>query len=331
MHESNLPVVMRRVLAAVLLTLTPAMATAQTYPTKSIRIVLPYPTGSSSNDIAIRALAPPLGEALGQTVVVDNKPGAGGNLGAEIVVRSAPDGYTLLAAANSTMAINPSVFPNLPYDSLRDIAPVAMVAKFPYIMVVYPGLPVKNVKELVAYARANPGKLNFSSGSGTGSTTHLCPELLKSLENIEMTHIPYKGSAQAMIDLVGGQVQVFCTGITSVISTLRAGKVRAIGSATLKRTELLPDLPTFLEQGIPDFDVGSWLGLFAPVKTPQPIIRRLNEEVGKLVRTPELKKVFLAQGAEPAPMTPEELGAYHRGEIAKWGALVRKLGIRPDS
>lgn len=198
-------------------------------------------------------------------------------------------------------------------------------------MVVYPGLPVKSVKELVAHAKANPGKLNFSSGSGTGSTTHLCPELLKSIENIEMTHIPYKGSAQAMIDLVGGQVQVFCTGITSVISTLKAGKVRAIGSATLKRTELLPDLPTFLEQGIPDFDVGSWLGMFAPAKTPQPIIRRLNEEVGKLVRTPELKKVFLAQGAEPAPMTPEELGAYHRGEIAKWGALVRKLGIKPES
>ena len=307
---------------------TPA-ALAQSYPTKPIRMVLPYPTGSSSNDIAIRAIAPVMSQSMGQTVVVDNKPGAGGNIGVEIVAKSAPDGYTFLAGANSTMAINPSVLPKLPYDSVKDLSPVAMVAKFPYVLVVPASLPVKNVKELIAYVKANP-KFNFASGSGTGSTTHLCPELLNSSQGVQMTHIPYKGGAQAMIDLVGGTVQLFCGGITAVISQVKTGKIRAIGSATLKRSELLPDVPTVIEQGVPDFEVGSWLGVFSPAKTPATVIRRVNEEVNKAVSTPETRKFFLNQGAEVSLMTPDELGAYHRHEIAKWGAVVKRLGIKPE-
>ena len=317
-------------IAAVLAALfaTPA-ALAQTYPNKPIRMVLPYPTGSSSNDIAIRAIAPVMAASMGQTVVVDNKPGAGGNIGVDIVAKAAPDGYTLVAGANSTMAINPSVFPNLPYDSVKDLSPIAMVAKFPYVLVVPASLPVKNVKELIAYVRANPN-FNFASGSGTGSTTHLCPELLNSSQGVQMTHIPYKGGAQAMIDLVGGQVQLFCGGITAVISQVKSGKIRAIGSATLKRSELMPDVPTVIEQGVPDFEVGSWLGVFGPAKLPPAIIRRVNEEVNKAVSTPETRKFFLNQGAEVSLMTPDELGAYHRHEITKWGAVVRRLGIKPD-
>ncbi len=317
-------------IAAVLAALfaTPA-ALAQTYPNKPIRMVLPYPTGSSSNDIAIRAIAPVMAASMGQTVVVDNKPGAGGNIGVDIVAKATPDGYTLVAGANSTMAINPSVFPNLPYDSVKDLSPIAMVAKFPYVLVVPASLPVKNVKELIAYVRANPN-FNFASGSGTGSTTHLCPELLNSSQGVQMTHIPYKGGAQAMIDLVGGQVQLFCGGITAVISQVKSGKIRAIGSATLKRSELMPDVPTVIEQGVPDFEVGSWLGVFGPAKLPPAIIRRVNEEVNKAVSTPETRKFFLNQGAEVSLMTPDELGAYHRHEITKWGAVVRRLGIKPD-
>jgi tripartite-type tricarboxylate transporter receptor subunit TctC len=304
-------------------------AQAQNYPTKPVRIVLPYPTGSSSNDIAIRAIAPVMGTSFGQTVIVDNRPGAGGNIGVEIVAKAAPDGYTLLAGANSTMAINPSVFPNLPYDSVKDLAPIAMVAKFPYVLVVPASLPVKNVKELIAYVKANP-KFDFASGSGTGSTTHLCPELLNSSQGVQMNHIPYKGGAQAMIDLIGGQVQLFCGGITAVLSQVKSGKIRAIGSATLKRSELLPDVPTVIEQGIADFEVGSWLGVFGPAKLQPAIIRRVNEEVNKAVSTPETRKFFLSQGAEVALMTPEELGAYHRHEITKWGAVVKRLGIKPE-
>ena len=317
-------------IAAVLAALfaTPA-ALAQTYPNKPIRMVLPYPTGSSSNDIAIRAIAPVMAASMGQTVVVDNKPVAGGNIGVDIVAKATPDGYTLVAGAKSTMAINPSVFPNLPYDSVKDLSPIAMVAKFPYVLVVPASLPVKNVKELIAYVRANPN-FNFASGSGTGSTTHLCPELLNSSQGVQMTHIPYKGGAQAMIDLVGGQVQLFCGGITAVISQVKSGKIRAIGSATLKRSELMPDVPTVIEQGVPDFEVGSWLGVFGPAKLPPAIIRRVNEEVNKAVSTPETRKFFLNQGAEVSLMTPDELGAYHRHEITKWGAVVRRLGIKPD-
>lgn len=304
-------------------------AQAQNFPTKPIRIVVPFPTGSSSNDIAIRAIAPPMGESMGQTIVVDNKPGAAGNIGAELVVKAAADGYTLLAGANSTMAVSPSVH-KLSFDVLKDLAPVGMVAKFPYVLVVPASLPVRNVKELVAHARANPGKFNFASGSGTGSTTHLCPELLNASQGLQMAHIPYKGGAQAMIDLIAGQVQLFCGGITGTLSGMKSGKLRVIGIATTKRSELLPDVATVIEQGVSDFEVSSWLGVFAPAGTPQAVIRRLNEEVNKAVARPDTRKLFSGQGAEVALMSPDELGSYHRGELARWGAVVKRLGIKPE-
>lgn len=308
---------------------TTSLVQAQAFPTKPVRIIVPFPTGSSSNDIATRAIATPMGESMGQTIIVDNKPGAAGNIGAEMVVKSPADGYTLLAGANSTMAVSPAVY-KLSFDVVKDLTPVGMVAKFPYVLVVPSTLPIRNVKELVAYARANPGKFNFASGSGTGSTTHLCPELLNASQGLTMAHIPYKGGAQAMIDLIAGQVQLFCGGITGTLSGMKSGKLRVIGIATTKRSEQLPDVATVIEQGIPDFEVASWLGVFAPAGTPQPVVRRLNEEINKAVARPDTRKLFAGQGAEVALMSPEETGSYHRTELARWGGVVKRLGIKAE-
>ena len=323
----------RRLLAAVMGTGIAALlcgpAVAQNYPSKPIHLVIPFLAGASSNDIIGRALAVKLGPMLGQTIIVDNKPGASGNLGGEFVAKAAPDGYTILLGINGPMAISPSVYTDMTFDTVKDLAPVALVAKVPYMIGVNPSLPAKNVKELIALAKAQPGKIAFGS-TGSGGTPHLCIELLKSMAGIDMLHVPYKGGAQTMIDLVGGQVQMYCAGFSAMTPQVKAGKVRALGSATLKRTELFPDMPTIIEQGLPDFEVASWIGFNVPSKTPQPVIKRLYDETAKMMAQPEMKAYMLSQGAEASLMNPAEYGAYLKSEIAKWAKVVKAANVKPE-
>jgi tripartite-type tricarboxylate transporter receptor subunit TctC len=304
------------------------VASAQDYPTRPIRLVVPYPAGSSSNDIIGRALAQRLGEALGQQVIVENRAGAGGNVGSEAVAKSAPDGYTLLVATNGPQAIAPHVF-KLGYDVLRDLAPVALVATVPYVLLIHPSLPAKNVRELIALAKVRPGQLLFAS-SGNAGTPHLCSELLKISAKIDIRHVPYKGGAPAMIDTMGGQTQIYCTGMTAAAPHVKSGKLRALGMATLKRSPVMPELPTIAEQGLPGFDVASWLGIMVPSKTPGAIVQRLYTEIAKALESAEMKDFIAAQGSEPALMDPVKYGEFIRAEIAKWGKVVKDAGLKLD-
>ncbi len=304
------------------------LASAQEYPLKPIRMVVPFPAGSSSNDIIGRALAQRLSQSLGQQVLVENRPGAGGNVGSEVVAKSAPDGYTLLVATNGPQAISPHVF-KLGYDVLRDLAPVALVAVVPYILTVHPSLPVKNVRELIALAKARPGQLLFAS-SGNAGTPHLCSELFKTTAKIDIVHISYKGGAPAMMDTIGGQTQIYCTGITSAAPQVKAGKLRALGMATLKRSSVMPELPTIAEQGMPGFDVSSWFGIMVPAKTPIAIVQRLYTEIAKALENAEMKGFIASQGSEPRLMDPVKYGEFLRAEIAKWGKVVKDAGLKLD-
>ena len=306
--------------------LTGVASAAQDYPSKPIRLVVPYPAGSSSNDIIARFFANKLEPGLGQQVLVENRPGMGGNVGSEHVARAAPDGYTLLVATNGPQAIAPNVY-DLKYDSQKDLAPVALVASVPYILVAHPSLPVKNVPELIALAKKRPGELLFAS-SGNAGTPHLCWELFKSMAHINIRHIPYKGGAPAMVDTIGGQTQLYCTGLVAAGPQIKAGKVRALGMATLERSPVMPDVPTVDEQGLKGFNVASWFGIMAPAGTPKPIIDRLYAQIAKVVDTPEMRKFLLSQGAEPMLLDPAKFGAFLKAETEKWGKVVRSAGIK---
>ena len=307
---------------AALLDVVSGGAWAQAYPNKQIRLVIPFVAGASSNDIIGRALALKLAPGLGQTILVE--------MGSEMVSKAVPDGYTLLLAINGPIAISPSVYPDLGYDSTRDLTPVALIAKVPYMLGINPQVPARNVKELVALAKSKPGELNFGT-TGSGGTPHLCIELLMSMVGMKMVHVPYKGGAQTMTDLVGGQVQMYCSGYSAMVPLVKAGKVRAIGSATLKRSDLLPELPTFIEQGISDFEVGSWIGIMGPARMQQPITRRLYDEVAKIMATSDMKSYLLSQGAEASLMAPEEFGGYIKAEIVKWAKVVKAAGVKPGA
>lgn len=301
---------------------------AQEYPVKPVRMVVPYPAGSSSNDIIARALAQRLGQSLGQQVLVENRPGAGGNVGSEYVAKSAPDGYTLLVATNGPQAIAPHVF-KLGYDVLRDLAPVSLVAIVPYVLSVHPSLPVKNIPELIALARKRPGQLLFAS-SGNAGTPHLCGELFKAMAKIDLVHVPYKGGAPAMMDTIGGQTQIYCAGMTSAVPQVKAGKLRALGMATLKRSPVLPDLPTIAEQGLAGFDVASWFGIMVPARTPAAIVQRLHTEIARTVELVEMRNVISSQGSEVAVLDPAKFGEYLRSELDKWGKVVKGAGLKLD-
>lgn len=304
----------------------PATALAETYPNQPIRLVIPYSAGASSNDIMGRALVARMIPSLG-TVIVENKPGAAGNYGGAYVAKSAPDGYTLLMGINGPMAISPIVEKDLPYDSVRDLAPIALVAKVPYMVVMTPSLKSKSIGDLVAYSKANPGKLTYGS-TGVGGTPHLCMELLKDAAGLDMLHVPYKGGALVVTDLLGGRINLYCAGYASLANLVQTGKVIGVGSATLERSSVLPDLPTFIEQGIPGYEVGSWFGINAPTGTPQPIIDRLYGEVAKVVNTSEFESYLLTQGAVPALMNPQEYGDFVKAEIVKWTKVVKLAGIK---
>jgi tripartite-type tricarboxylate transporter receptor subunit TctC len=262
-------------------------------------------------------------------VVVDNRPGAGGNIGSDIVAKSAPDGYTLLMGTVGTHAINASLYPSMPYDHIKDFAPVILVAAVPNVMVVHPSVPATTVKEFIAYAKANPGKVNFAS-SGNGTSIHLSGELFKVMAGVQMTHVPYKGSAPAISDLMGGQVQVMFDNLPPSLPHIKAGKLRALAVTSAKRAPALPELPTIAEAGLPGFEASSWFGVLAPAGTPPAIIGRLNAEIAKWLATAEAKDKLLALGADAAGGTPEDFAAHIRAETAKWAKVVKDSGAKAE-
>ena len=315
--------------AVLALMLASAGASAQGYPTKPIRLVVPYPAGGPL-DIMARAIGQKLTEAWKQPVVVDNRAGAGGNIGADFVAKSAPDGYTLLMGAVATHAINPSLYSKIPYDPVKDFAPVALVAQVPNILVVNPAVPAKTVRELIALARAQPGTLNFGSGS-TGSTGHLAGELFNTMAGVKMVHIPYKGAAPATADLLGGQVQLMFDNLASALPNVKAGKLRALAVTTLARSPAIPELPTIAESGLPGFDLTTWFGLLVPAGTPPEIVARLNAEIVRALDAKDMRERLEKMGAEPlSNNTPERFAAFIRSEAAKYARVVKDSGAKVD-
>jgi len=312
----------------VLLALVAALACAQTYPTKPIRLVVPFPPGGAT-DILARDVAQKLTEAWGQSVIVDNRPGAGGNIGSELVAKSAPDGYTLEMGTVGTHAINASLYAKMPYDHVKDFTPVILVAGVPNVLVVNPALPANSVAELIAYAKANPGKLNFAS-SGNGTSIHLSGELFKVMAGVQITHIPYKGSAPALQDLLSGQVQMMFDNLPPSLPQIKAGKLRALAVTSLIRAPALPDVPTLSESGLPGFEASSWFGILAPAGTPAPIVAKLNAEIAKWLATPEAKEKLAKQGANAAGGTPDDFAKHIAAETAKWAKVVKDSGAKID-
>jgi tripartite-type tricarboxylate transporter receptor subunit TctC len=326
------PLLPTRVLRAFVFALSLAAGIAHaadpSWPTRPIHFVVPYPPGGPLDTVA-RLTAQKVSADLGQPIVVDNKPGAGGNIGAEFVARAAPDGYTLLLGAVATHAINPTLYRSIPYDAQRDFEPVTQLASTPNVLIVNPSLPVKDVREFIAYAKAHPNQLNFGSGS-TGSAGHLAGELFKRMAGVEMTHVPYKGAAPAMQDLMAGQVQLMFDNLASALGPIKGGKVRALAVTTAKRTPLAPDLPTIAESGLPGFDINTWFGVFVPAKTPKAIVERLHDEFVKALASPDVRSKMLALGAEPVGNTPEQFAAYIRSEAQKYAKVVKASGAKVD-
>jgi tripartite-type tricarboxylate transporter receptor subunit TctC len=306
----------------------PLLATGQSYPSKPIRLVVPFPAGGTT-DLLARAMAQKLSEALGQQVVVDNRPGAGGNIGSDIVAKSAPDGYTLLMGTVGTHAINVSLYAKMPYDAVKDFAPIVLVAGVPNVLVVHPALPVKTVPDLIKLAKEKPDSINFAS-SGNGTSIHLSGELFKSLTGVQMAHVPYKGSAPALTDLLGGQVQIMFDNLPSALPHIKAGKLRAIAVTSTKRAPALPDLPTIAESGVPGFEASSWFGMLAPAGTPREIVLRINAEANKALQAGDMKEKLLAQGAEAVGNSPEFFAEYIRSETTKWAKVVKDSGAKVD-
>ncbi|HWH41018.1 MAG TPA: tripartite tricarboxylate transporter substrate binding protein [Usitatibacter sp.] len=305
-----------------------SLARADDYPSKPIRFVVPYPAGGPLDTVA-RLLGQKVSESMKQPIIVDNRPGAGGNIGADFVAKAAPDGYTILMGAVATHAINPTLYSHIPYDPMADFMPVTQVASTPNVLVVNPSLPAKNVREFIAYAKANPGKLNFGSGS-TGSAGHLAGELFKTMAGVDMTHVPYKGAGPAMQDLVAGQIQLMFDNLASSLGQIRAGKVRALAVTTAKRTSLAPDLPTIAESGLPGFDINTWFGVFVPAKTPQPIVDRLHAEFTRALAMPDVRQKMVDLGAEPVGSTPAEFAALIRSEKDKYARVIKASGAKVD-
>ena len=313
--------------ATVPLLLACAAVCAQSYPDKPIRLLLPFPVGGPS-DITGRAIALKLGEQMGANFVPDNRAGAGGNLGLTLAARAAPDGYTLLVTSSS-IAVSPSLYAKLDYDAAKDFAPIARLAQIPNVLLVHPGVQAKTLKEFVALARANPGKLNYGSG-GAGTTNHLANELLMSLEKINLVHVPYKGASVAVFSLIGGEVDEVVVAVASALPQIRAGKVRALAVLSEQRAPTLPDVPTSKEAGIDNFVMPIWFGMFAPAATPRDILARLNREVTKAMVAPDFRERLAAAGVDPWLGSPDELANLVKSEMARYAAIIKKAGLRPE-
>ena len=318
---------MRRRALCVAALLAAACAGAQDYPARPVRMVVSYAPGGPV-DIVARITANKLSESLGQQFVVDNRAGAGGNIALEVVARSTPDGYTLLVGANGTNAINPSLYKNMPVDPGRDLAPISMVASSAMILVVHPSLPAGNVKELIALARARPGAVTYAS-AGSGSTAHLSGELFKSMARIDLLHVPYKGAAPALTDLVGGQVQVMITGVSSTLPYVKAGRLKALGVSSEKRQPLLPEVPSIAEQ-LPGYEVNTWYGVFAPAGATRPLVDKLNRTLVQIFGTPDAQARLAAVGADAHTNTPDQFAQVIARERVKWAKIVKESGARAD-
>ena len=321
-----MPAIVKRLLVAMLLGAPAAHCLAQGYPAKPIRIIVPFVPGGPT-DIQARWAAQQLNNAFGHSVIVDNRGGAGGVPGTEAVVKSAPDGYTLLAGNPGPLTIAPSVRPQMPYDTLRDLAPIMLIARSASCLCVHPSLPARGVKDFVAFARSRPGQINYGS-PGVGTVGHLATELFATQAGVRLNHVPYKGAAQYTIDLIAGHIELAIIQFAGCAPLVQQGKIRALGATALKRTPLLPDLPTIAEQGIPGFVSYNWNGVLAPAGTPRAIVARIHEVLARQLASPEGQELFVGQGHEPGGDGPEEYAAFIRSEIEKWSKVARAAGIR---
>jgi len=321
-----------RVLALVCLIHVPSVeaqrSEKENYPIRPIRFLVPFTTGGNA-DIFARAMAPAFGDALGQQIVVDNRPGSGGVLGTEIAASAPKDGYTLLIGNISTIAVSPTLYPKLRYEPIRDFAPVSLAASAPFVLVASNSLAIQSVKELIALAKARPGKLNYAS-TGIGSPGHLGATLLSSSAGIAMQHVPYKALGAALLDMVAGEIHVLFLGIGPAQAQTKAGKIRALAISSAKRSPLMPDLPSVAEAGVPGFDVNGWYGLFVPTGTPAPIVSRLNAVMAQVAAMPELRKQFSALGAEITSLPPDQFALFVRAEMTKWAKVVKDSGMKPE-
>src|ERR1043165_5828646 len=315
-----------RLLVVVLL--LPLSVLAQAYPAKPVRVIVPFPVGGIA-DIYGRIVAARVSEAWGQPVLVENRTGAGGNIGADLVAKAPPDGYTIGIGSIGTHAVDPTLFSRMPYDAVNDFAPIAHLLEAEGLLVVHPLVPAQTVSELIAYARANPGKLTFAS-AGMGTASHLAGELFKSMARVDMNHIPYKGNTPAITDLLAGQTSLLFATMPTVLPHVKAGKLRPLATTGAQRSPPVPDLPTVAEAGLPGFAVTNWVGFFAPARTPPEIVQRWNAETLKIMQTPEMEARLLNEGARFIAMSPEQFGAFVKSEIAKWAPVVKASGARVD-
>ncbi len=316
------------ILLAAIALVAPPLVGAQSYPSRPVKLVVPFPPGGSL-DIAGRLIAQRLTEMWGQAVVVENKPGAGGNIGADFVAKSTPDGYTILLGALSTHAVNPNLYANMPYDAVKDFAPITLIATTPNVLVVNAATPVGNVREFIAWTKANPGKLAFGSGSN-GSAGHLAGELYKVDTGTDAVHIPFKGGAPATQALLAGDTQFMFDNLANAMAQVKAGKLKALAVTTAERSKLVPELPTMAEAGLPGFDISTWYGLFAPAGTPTAIVAKWNADVTKILTTPDVRAKLMADGAEPAPDTPEQFAQMISRELAKYARIIKASGAKVD-
>jgi tripartite-type tricarboxylate transporter receptor subunit TctC len=316
-----------RVLCAALLSACANAALAQTYPVKPVRVVVASSAGGGT-DIVARIIAPELSKRLGQQVVIDNRPGAGNMIGIEIAAKSPPDGYTLLMGV-STLAINSALYKKVPYDPVKDFAPITQVISSASLIVVHPSVPVKTVKELLAFARARPGQMNYAS-AGTGTYPHMTMELFLSMGKLKMVHIPYKGTGPAMIDMLAGHTSVMAATILTGMPQIRAGRLRPLGISSAARSAVVPEIPTIAEAGLPGFESVQWYGLLAPAQTPKEIVTRLHAEMTRILQQPDIKERFAGDGADPVGNTPEQFARYIQTELVKWAKVAREAGIKPE-
>jgi tripartite-type tricarboxylate transporter receptor subunit TctC len=323
---------MHRILAtlavAAFAALAPGLAWPQAYPGKPVRLIVPFPPGGST-DIVARIVAQKLSERLGQQVVVENRGGAGGTIGTDVVAKSTPDGYTLGVGSTSTHAVAPSVYTKLGYDPVKDFAPISLVAVSPYLLVVHPDVQVKSLQEFVAYVKARPGRLNYAS-AGTGSTTHLAMEMLKSAGGLYIVHIPYNGNGPAGTAVIAGQVDALFGSLPAVLPHAKSGRVRPIAVGTPKRSPSLPDVPTVAESGFPGFDASLWLSIMAPAGTPPPVVERLHKEIVAVIGSPDAADALAKAGAEPLTSTPAELGGMIKDGVQKYAKIVKQAGIKTE-
>jgi tripartite-type tricarboxylate transporter receptor subunit TctC len=310
---------------ALLMLVCMSSAVAQNFPSKPIRFIVPFPPGGG-NDTMARTFGQKMTEGLGQQVVIDNRAGAGGNIGAETAARALPDGYTLFLGGVGSHGINPNLQTKLPYDPIKDFAPISLIASAPLVIVVPPSLPVKSVADLVQVAKSRPGELNYAS-SGTGTIAHLSAELLNSMAKIKLEHVPYKGTGPALTDLLGGRVQVMFNSAVSILPQVRAGKLRAVAMTAAKRSTAMPDLPTVAESGVPGYEAASWYGLLAPARTPRAIVGKLNSEIVRIAQSPDVRERLASDGADPVGNSPEEFNAYIKHELARWARVIDQARI----